>query len=563
MSLSLRGGSGVKGPFQWRLNETLLSNPTHCSILDKALSDYFSENDTGSVSPGCLWAAHKAVMRGRLLQLSSQLKKESRAEVLRLTADFRLLSKAHKHHPTPDNLAKLDSARVKPNLSLTTSTEKHLRWSGARFYYQSDKIGAKLAAKLSPRIRTSVFPKIRASLGNLTQNPTIIMKSFHDFYSHLYEKVPHTHCKARELFLRDINLPHLQQTHRDLLDAPFSSEEILDIIKSLKTNSAPGPDGFSVCYYKKFGPRLAPPLARFFNSLRDGAPLPSDLNSAFISVIPKQGKDPSEVSSYRPISLINNDLKIMTKILANRMSNFIANYIHRDQVGFIPGRQGPDQVRRAIDLISLLQSKWDGGPAQKGFLLSLDLQKAFDSVSWPYLFDILERCGFGDGFRTIIHTLYSSPSAQVQLMGHYSEPFNIRRGTRQGCPLSPLIFAIAIETLAIAIRSNENIKGVKCGPDIHKCALFADDMLLFLTAPLISTPNVFRLLRDFGVVSGLQVNVTKSMALNVSVPGPLIDQLQQHFPFTWAGNSIPYLGIKLTKNIGDLYAANYPPCSAL
>lgn len=164
MSLSLKGGLGLKGPFKWRLNETLLTNPTHCTIIDKALSDYFSENDTGSVSPGCLWAAHKAVLRGRLLQLSSQLKERS-AEVLRLTANFRLLSKSHKQHPTLDSLAKLDLARVKLNLSLTTSAEKHLRWSGARFYYQSDRIGSKLATKLSPKIRTSVFPEIRASSG--------------------------------------------------------------------------------------------------------------------------------------------------------------------------------------------------------------------------------------------------------------------------------------------------------------------------------------------------------------------------------------------------------------
>ena len=62
----------------------------------------------------------------------------------------------------------------------------------------------------------------------------------------------------------------------------------------------------------------------------------------------------------------------MTKILANRLSRFIASYVHKDQVGFIPGRQGADQIRRAIDIVSLLQSQWDGGPRQEGFLLSID-----------------------------------------------------------------------------------------------------------------------------------------------------------------------------------------------
>lgn len=159
-------------------------------------------------------------------------------------------------------------------------------------------------------------------------------------------------------------------------------------------------------------------MARFRNSLRDGSPLDMDLNTAFVSIIPKAGKDRSVVCNYRPILLINNDLKIMTKILASRFSRFIANYIHKDQVVFILGRQGLDQVRKAIDIISLLQSHWDRGVPQKGFLILIDLQKAFDSVSWPYLFEILERWGFGAKFLGTMHSLYSTPSTQIRLMGH-------------------------------------------------------------------------------------------------------------------------------------------------
>lgn len=93
-------------------------------------------------------------------------------------------------------------------------------------------------------------------------------------------------------------------------------------------------------------------------------------------------------------------------------------------------------------------------------LLSIDVHKAFDSVAWPYIYKILGRCGFGPNFLGIIHSLYSSPNAQVHLLGTYSYAFTIGRGTRQGCPLSPLLLAIAIETLAIMIRTNADIKGV-------------------------------------------------------------------------------------------------------
>lgn len=161
-----------------------------------------------------------------------------------------------------------------------------------------------------------------------------------------------------------------------------------------------------------------PPLWTVFQFSLGWSPLDNALNCAYVSIIPKPGKDASDVSHYHPISLINNDLKIMMKILAVRLSSLIVNYIHKDQVGFIPGIQGPDQIRRAIDLISLLHYRWDKGPPQDGFLLSIDLQKAVDSVSWSYLFEILERWGFGSKFLTTMHALYLKRSAQIRLMGH-------------------------------------------------------------------------------------------------------------------------------------------------
>lgn len=225
----------------------------------------------------------------------------------------------------------------------------------------------------------------------------------------------------------------------------------------------------------------------------------------------------------------------------------------------MPGRQGPDQIRRAIDVISLLRSGWDGGAPQTGFLLSLDLMKAFDSVSWSYLVPILQRWGFGHSFLNIIGALYTNPEAKIKLQGYYSESFLIRKGTRQGCPLSPLIFAIVIETLAIAIRDNPDIHGVRCGLNTHKCALFADDVLLFTTSPLTSLPNICRVLGDFGNISGLKVNYTKSLALNINLPASMVTQLKDNFQFQWTEKELPYLGINLTDSVDRLYAANFPP----
>lgn len=201
VTLNLNYSSRVKGPFKWHLNEAPLSNPVHCTMLEGTLREYFTEN------------AHKMVVRGKLIQISSHLKREQNAEIQMMSEEFLLLSK---NNPTTDNLTRLDAARIKLNLALATSAEKHLKWTGARFYTQKDKVGSKLAARISPKIRTVSFPKICTKTGDLTQNPLKVMDAFHVFYSRLYnDKLPDKPSRM-ETFLCNIPLTKITRMHREL-----------------------------------------------------------------------------------------------------------------------------------------------------------------------------------------------------------------------------------------------------------------------------------------------------------------------------------------------------------
>lgn len=188
----------------------------------------------------------------------------------------------------------------------------------------------------------------------------------------------------------------------------------------------------------------------------------------------------------------------------NRMASFINQYIHKDQVGFIPGSQGPYQVRRAIDIVSILQSGWEGGPRQEGMLLSLDLQKVFDLVSWPYLFAVLRRWGFGPNFIGLLEALYSVLEARARLQGYCSDPIKIARGTRQGCPLSPLIFAMAIESLATAIQTHPDIGGFSVARHLisvlssQRPAPFYNFPPLFLSQLMQTTGQICQYIRPSG-----------------------------------------------------------------
>lgn len=256
------------------------------------------------------------------------------------------------------------------------------------------------------------------------------MNAFQEFYADLYKADKNSNSTKVVKFLDRLHLPTLTDNRRAEMDAPISIEEVSEVIKALKGRTAPGPDGFSMPYYKAFSEILTPYLTRFFNSMTKGSPIGNQLNMVYISVIPKPGKDASQIGNYIPISLINKDLKILTKVLANRLASFIGLYIHKDQDGFIPGLQGPDQVRRAVDLITILKSGWEGGHKQEGMLLSLVLQKAFELVSWPYLFVVLRHWGFGPNILGILEALYSTPEARIRPQGLFFNPITIARGVR-------------------------------------------------------------------------------------------------------------------------------------
>ena len=133
--------------------------------------------------------------------------------------------------------------------------------------------------------------------------------------------------------------------------------------------------------------------------------------------------------------------------------------------------------------------------------MSLDAEKAFDKVNWSFLFAVLHKFGFGESFIHWVSALYSSPKATVTTNGFTSQSFTLQRGTRQGCPLSPLLFAIFIEPLAAAIRQNTCIKGIHSSVSEHKINLYADDILLYLQEPKTSLKAVFNLIKNFAQLS--------------------------------------------------------------
>ena len=169
----------------------------------------------------------------------------------------------------------------------------------------------------------------------------------------------------------------------------------------------------------------------------------------------KKGKYPVSCASYRPPSLLDVDVKILAKTLATRLEKILPIIISEEQNGFIKGRQLFFNVRTLLNVI------FSGHSASTPeVVILLDAEKAFDRVEWRYLFEVLQQFGLGNRFIYWIRLLYTNPQASVHTNNSRSKYFTSSRGTRQGCPLSPLLFALAIEPLSIALRSLPHFHGI-------------------------------------------------------------------------------------------------------
>ena len=165
--------------------------------------------------------------------------------------------------------------------------------------------------------------------------------------------------------------------------------------------------------------------------------------------------------------------------------------------------------------------------------------------------------GIEGTYLNIIKSIYDKPTRNIILNGEKLKAFLLRSATRQGCPLSPLLFNIVLEVLAMAIREEKEIKGTQIGKEEVKVSLFADDMILYTENPKDATRKLLELINEFGKVSGYKINAQTSPAFLYTNDEKSGREIKETLPFAIARKRIKYLGINLPRETKDLYAENY------
>ena len=232
----------------------------------------------------------------------------------------------------------------------------------------------------------------------------------------------------------------------------------------MKPSKTPGIDGIPMEFYYAFWSEIKEHLLDVIKEVYFLQTLTESQSNAILTLLFKNKGERTQIRNWRPISLLCVDYKIITKTLASRLKRTLTSLISPDQTCGVPGRSIHSNITLVRNIIYHAKQKHI-----QAYILTIDQEKAFDKVSTEFLDKVLQTMNFGQYFRNWIKTIYTNITSDIHNNGYFSERICIKRGVRQGCPLSPLLYILIVETLAEAIKQDPLIRGYKLGgADIKK-----------------------------------------------------------------------------------------------
>jgi len=396
---------------------------------------------------------------------------------------------------------------------LDTKAKSLILRSGAKWYEEGEKNNAYFLNIINKRQQQTLIAKIDSPHGTLTSQNDI-MDHIVGFYENLY-----SHKETDDNFDELLSdLPRLSEEDRKKLDEPISLAELEVTLKGCE-ESAPGPDGIPYLVYKKLWPEIGQYLLDAWNYSSQEGSLTEDQRVSCITLLPKQGKDLNKIENWRPITLSNCDLKIFTKLIANRVSKVLDKIISPNQTAYIPGRVVHDNLR-----VFDFYNNYCRTHNIEGLLVSLDAKKAFDSVSHKYMHEVLRRYGFSDSFISTVKLLYNDIKANILVNGYKSVMIKIARSVKQGDALSCALFILCIDPLIRKLESNPEIESIDIPrseysnvPIKGKVGGFADDIGLAVKNSPGTVEAIFKDYAIFTRLSGIELNIAKTEILKMNV----------------------------------------------
>lgn len=531
-----------RGPGLWRLNVSYLQDPAFRAMFINVYIGWRGlQSEYGSLCEW--WESTKTRVRAFCIRWGRQLARKQEVEVLRLSAQLQ----SAWVRSAVDEVARI-SCVLKGIFD--RRARAHCLQSGI------DKLlyGESPTSFFFRQVRTR---QQRAHIGSLVEGDRSasavpdMLEMAAGFYDSLFCARQGGQSRARP-FLDSLDR-RLTREEAASLEDDLSLSELEEAMRSLKVGKSPGGDGLPVEWYRTFWQLVGPDLLAVLGEVQGRGLLTDTMRVGHISLLFKKGGK-EDLRNWRPLTLLTVDYKILTKALTLRMKRVLGSVISPDQTCGIPGRSCFFNLALVRDVVEWAQQR--GVPLA---LLSLDQEKAFDRVDHSFLMASLDRMGFGPVFCGWVEILYRDVVSKVGVNGFYSAPVWQRRGVRQGCPLSPLLYVVFLEPLVAAFRRCPHLTGLHLPGGrgrFVKVSAYADDMTVFLNTDR-DFLVVERLLEEFSCATGAVVNKGKSMVLCL---GPWAGRSSVPGGFSVCVDGLRVLGVRFWRR--DSPVRNWGPLVA-
>lgn len=419
--------------------------------------------------------------------------------------------------------------------------ERHFRGevirSRAKYAVEGEKCTKFFFNLEKSRQREGMIKEIKRESGEMVKETEEILKEITEFYKKLFSKGKIE--KTEKEFLIGKIKKKLDMDNKKMSDERIKKEEIECAITQLNNGKSPGRDGLSGEFYKHFKEVLTPILKEVYDEIFEKEETSHLMGIGVIKLIFKKRGDKNDLKNYRPITMLNTDYKILAKILANRLKKILPNIIETNQAYAIEGRDITDTVCSIRDVVSYMMEG-----RKKGYVISLDLEKAFDRVEHEFMFAILEKFDFGQNFIKWLKILYKGAKSQIKCNGFLTGAFSVSRSIRQGCPLSAQLYSLVAESLGLAIMGEKEIKGVvlRDNEELQKVYQYADDTTL-IVKDVKSVKKAMEILERYCKGSGAKINIQKTVYMNIGDG----ENIQSLFPFK-EEEGLKVLGVRIGKN---------------
>lgn len=534
--MDLSAVSGLSyGTGYWKCNTSVLAEEPFTAALERL---WYDELALRYPRDGKWWEFCKGRFKKLIISYSKTKRHKFRENVKEIETSIIQLKQHEKYEFIPGTFAPvIQDALIKLENLLLIQIEGQKVRSRVKHLKYDDKCSKHFLKKEVRNGQQKFITNLQQENVHLKTTPAILSACV-DYYTGLF-KAEKTCPELQDLFLT--NLPQLDSVSTLSCEGLITYEECITAIGLMKNGKTPGLDGLPKEFYQKYFYLFGDDFVDMTNNcFTQGKDLPLSMRSAVLTLLCKDPNNSGQLKNWRPISLLNVDYKICSKVMSMRLKLVLSEIVSVFQTCSIPGRSISDNLHLFRNIIDYVNQK----VMQLAFV-NIDQEKAFDRVDHDYMFKVLDHFGFGPSFTQWIRLFYNNVYTSVLVNGFVSDPFNITRSVRQGCSLSPMLYILCLEPLALAIRRNPDIVGlsIPLSPEQIKVTQYADDLTVIITKEH-SFNALLYVINTFCTATAAKINRLKSNGLFL---GTWKNRTDSPGSFSWQ-KSIKLLGVWFSAN---------------